>query len=161
MATQNTTSKRKNMVLDQITNAAAYNGLHPLFAEGFRFIVEQAVSAAVGRYELSGGAYALVQEYDTKPLEGAKFEAHRRFIDIQYIVSGEEIMFYAPIDRLQAGEYLPEKDYLALDGKGSPLYVQPGDFAVFYPQDAHLPSRAAAAGPKPVKKVVVKIQVKL
>jgi biofilm protein TabA len=147
------------MILDRLTNAAIYTDLHPLFADGFRFLREQGATAAVGRYELAGGAYVLVQEYDTKPLAGASFEAHRRFIDIQYIASGDELIYYANLDSLQAGAYQPDKDYLALDGSGSPLAVQAGDFAIFYPQDAHLPSRETPAGPRPVRKVVVKIPV--
>jgi biofilm protein TabA len=147
------------MIFDQISNASQYTSLHPLFAEGFAFIRQRGANSPVGRYELPGGAYALVQEYEGKPLEGAKFEAHRRFIDIQYLVYGEETMYYAPLQRLAAGEYQPDKDYLPLEGIGLPLYVQAGDFLIFYPQDAHLPGRLTAAGPRPVKKVVVKIPV--
>lgn len=147
------------MILDTLINAAIYTQLHPLFAEGFRFIREQAASAAVGRYELSGGAYVLVQQYDTKPLAGAQFESHRRFIDIQYIASGAEIIYYANLEALRAGDYQPEKDYLGLDGSGTPLALRAGEFAIFFPQDGHLPSRMTTSGPAPVKKVVVKIPV--
>lgn len=147
------------MILDVLANAAVYYPLHPLFAEGFRFIHEQGQSAPAGRYELAGGAYVLVQEYDTKPAEGAKFEAHRRFIDIQYVVSGAELAYYANLDQMKADAYLPEKDYVGLEGSGSALQLGAGDFAIFYPQDAHLPSRVTAAGPQPVRKVVVKIPV--
>jgi YhcH/YjgK/YiaL family protein len=147
------------MILDTLINAAIYTELHPLFIEGFRFIREQAASASAGRYELSGGAYVLVQQYDTKPLAGARFEAHRRFIDIQYIASGAELIYYANLEALQADDYQPEKDYQGLDGSGSALAMRAGDFAIFFPQDAHLPARMTAAGPEPVKKVVVKIPV--
>ena len=147
------------MILDQLANAAVYDALHPLFAEGFRFITGPGQTLPAGRYELAGGAYALVQEYDTKPLEGAKFEAHRRFIDIQYVVQGTEVAYYAGLDRLQAGTYLPEKDMIDLEGSGSALQLSAGEFAIFYPQDGHLPSRVTAEGPKPVRKVVVKIPV--
>jgi len=147
------------MILDQISNAALYSPLHPLFAEGFRFIAEQGQAAPAGRYELAGGAYALVQEYDTKLAEGVPFEAHRRFIDIQYIAGGAEVIYYANLAQLEAGDYVPEKDYLGLAGSGSALQVSAGDFAIFYPQDAHLPARMTAEGPKPVRKIVVKIPV--
>jgi biofilm protein TabA len=147
------------MIHDALVNAAFYTEIHPLFAEGFRFIREQAASAAAGRYELSGGAYALVQVYETKPATGALFEAHRRFIDIQYVASGSELIYYANLDKLQAGEYQPEKDYLGLAGSGSALAVGAGEFVIFFPQDGHLPSRETPAGPAPVKKVVVKIPV--
>jgi biofilm protein TabA len=147
------------MILDAIVNAAGYSALHPLFVEGFRFITGPGQAAPAGRYELAGGAYALVQEYDTKPAEGALFEAHRRFIDIQYVASGAEVIYYANLGRLKAGDYLPEKDYVGLEGSGSALRLSAGEFAIFYPQDAHLPSRVTTEGPKPVRKVVVKIPV--
>jgi YhcH/YjgK/YiaL family protein len=147
------------MIFDQLSNAAQYTALHPLFAEGFRFINDLPSGAAPGRYELSGGAYALVQEYETKPVEGAKYEAHRKFIDIQYLFSGEELCFYAPLSQMTAEPYLPEKDYVGLTGEGFALPLKAGEFAIFYPRDAHLPSRMTGAGPRPVKKVVVKIPV--
>jgi biofilm protein TabA len=147
------------MVLDKLINASSYTALHPLFAAGFRFIVEQGSAAAAGRYELEGGAYALVQEYETKPAEGTPFEAHRRYIDIQALISGDEIIYYANTEQLRPGNYLSEKDYIGLEGSGSALAVHAGEFAIFFPQDAHLPSRVTSAGPTPVKKVVVKIPV--
>jgi YhcH/YjgK/YiaL family protein len=147
------------MIFDQISNAAQYTALHPLFAEGFRFINELPAGAAPGRYEMSSGAYALVQEYDTKPVEGAKYEAHRKFIDIQFIFSGEELCYYAPLSQMVADEYQPEKDYVGLTGEGFALPLKAGEFAIFYPRDAHLPSRMTHAGPRPVRKVVVKIPV--
>ncbi len=147
------------MILDLFTNASTYAALHPLFAEGFRYIAEQAATAAAGRYELANGAYVMVQEYDTKPVEGAKFEAHRKFIDIQYIYSGEEVCYYAPLSQLKAEPYQPEKDYVGLEGSGFAMPLRAGEFAIFFPQDAHLPSRMTAAGPQPVRKIVVKIPV--
>jgi YhcH/YjgK/YiaL family protein len=147
------------MILDKLSNAASYTALHPLFAAGFRFIAEKGSSTPAGRYELEGGAYAMVQEYETKPVEDTPFEAHRRFIDIQALISGDEIIYYANTEALRPGNYLSEKDYIGLEGSGSALAVHAGEFAIFYPQDAHLPSRVTAAGPRPVKKVVVKIPV--
>ena len=147
------------MILDTFSHAAVYSTLHPLFEAGFRFIRKQGTSAAVGRYELPRGAYALVQEYETQAVEGALFESHRRYIDIQYVAQGSETIYFASLDRLKAGEYQSEKDYLPLEGSGSALALQAGDFAVFFPQDGHLPSRVAPGGPGTVRKIVVKIPV--
>ena len=144
------------MILDTFSRAAVYTTLHPLFEAGFQFIREQGASAAVGRYELAGGAYAMVQEYQTQAVEGALFEFHRRYIDIQYVAQGSETIYFASLDRLKAGEYEYEKDYLPLGGSGSALALQAGDFAVFFPQDGHLPSRVTSDGPGTVRKIVVK-----
>jgi YhcH/YjgK/YiaL family protein len=147
------------MILDTLSHAEMYTSLHPLFEEGFRFIREQGASVAVGQYELAGGAYAMVQEYQTRSVEGALFESHRRFIDIQYLANGSETIYFANLDQLKAGTYQPEKDYLPLEGSGSALRLQAGDFAVFFPQDGHLPSRDTPGGPGAVRKIVVKIPV--
>jgi YhcH/YjgK/YiaL family protein len=146
------------MILDRLPHASLYSALNPLFAEGFAFIAAQA-GYVPGRYPLSGGAYAMVQEYDSQPVGDEKFEAHRRFIDIQYIASGEEIMYYAELDQLTPGEYHAGKDYIDLDGAGLPLHLQAGEFVIFFPQDAHLSSRCTEAGPRPVRKVVIKVPV--
>lgn len=148
------------MILDVLTNAKLYKSLHPLFLEGFEWIQKNTVTAtAAGRHELSGGMYALVQMYESKPLDGATFEAHQNYIDIQYIVSGEETIYYAPLERLIAEEYQPEKDYQPLSGAGTALEMKAGDFAIFFPGDAHLPGRTSATGSAGVKKMVVKVPV--
>jgi len=146
------------MILDRLPHASLYSALHPLFAEGFAFIAGQA-GRAPGRYPLAGGAYAMVQEYDSQPVGAEKFEAHRRFIDIQYIAGGEEIMYYAGLEQLTPGEYHADKDYIDLEGAGLALHLQTGDFVIFFPHDAHLASRCTEAGPRPVRKVVIKVPV--
>ncbi len=148
------------MILDRLPHASLYSALHPLFAEGFAFIASQA-GRATGRYTLAGGAYAMVQEYDSQPVDAEKFEAHRRFIDIQYIAGGEEIIYYAGLEQLTPGEYHADKDYIDLEGAGLALNLQAGDFVIFFPHDAHLSSRCTEAGPRPVRKVVIKIPVVL
>jgi biofilm protein TabA len=144
------------MILDRLPQTSLYTTMHPLFAEGFAFIASQA-GRAPGRYPLNGGAYAMVQEYDSQPVGEEKFEAHRRFIDIQYIASGEEIMVYAGLEQLTPGEYHADKDYLDLQGEGLALHLHAGDFVIFFPHDAHLSSRCTAAGPRPVRKIVIKV----
>jgi YhcH/YjgK/YiaL family protein len=143
------------MILDRLPHASLYSTLHPLFAEGFAFIAGQA-GRAPGRYALAGGAYAMLQEYDSQPVGAEKFEAHRRFIDIQYIASGEEIIYYAGLEQLTPGEYHADKD---LQGGGLSLHLRAGDFVIFFPHDAHLASRCTEVGPRPVRKVVIKVPV--
>ena len=150
------------MILDRLTHHELYHPINPLFAEGFAFIASQAERArgyAPGRYPLPGGAYAMVQEFESQPIGEEKFEAHRRFIDIQYVASGEEIMYYAEAGQLTPGEYHPDRDYMDLEGSGLALHVHAGEFVIFFPQDAHLSSRCTEAGPLPVRKIVIKVPV--
>jgi len=105
--------------------------------------------------------YAIVQRYETIPANTPKFEYHRTYIDVQYIVSGEEIIGWAPIERMTVTEaYDPGKDicFGAMPaGKWTPVFLQAGQLAVLYPGDGHAP-RLAAGAPSPVMKIVVKVE---
>jgi biofilm protein TabA len=117
-----------------------------------------------GRIEIDGqNVYALVQAYETLPITASvKFEAHRQYIDIQYIASGEEVMGWADLKALQdVTAYNPEKDVLhgmLPAGEMTPVRVAAGQAAIFWPEDAHAP-KLAVSSPAPVKKVVVKVRV--
>ena len=149
------------MILDLLDHHDLYESLHPLFQSAFYFIETCDPDLKPGRYELpEKGMYALVQTYLTKSVEGALFEAHRNFIDIQYIVEGRERVYYAPLSSLNAGPYEPDRDYVPADGEGQPLILTAGAFGIFFPQDAHLPSRQVSV-PEAVRKIVVKVPVKI
>lgn len=113
-----------------------------------------------GRHEIDGGrVFALAQRYDTEKQAGEpRFEAHRKFIDVQYIAEGEEIIGWAPLERLDVTEpYDADKDVCFGAARGwSPVRLQAGELAVFFPEDAHAPKMAAGA-PSRVFKIVVKV----
>ncbi len=117
-----------------------------------------------GRVDLDGTqVYALIQAYDTLPiLPEVKFEAHRQYIDIQYIVSGVEVMGWAALKDVPGlTPYDSEKD--ACFGKLSTaemtaVRVAAGQAAIFFPEDAHAP-KLALAEPSAVKKIVVKVSL--
>ena len=117
-----------------------------------------------GRVEIDGkNVYAMVQVYETLPAEDeVKFEAHRQYIDVQYIVSGEEGMGWAPLaDLPDPTPYDAEKDACfgrLKAGQMTLARVQAGQAAVFYPEDAHAPKLAWQA-PCAVRKIVVKVAV--
>jgi len=148
------------MIIDRIENARLYYAVHPKFEQAFNYVRQIDVhTIAAGRYEIEGDAmYAIVQEYDTKVKEEGKWEAHRRYIDLQYVVRGAEGIGYANIHHLQQGEYDPAKDFLPLFGEGDQVIVKSGCFVLLLPEDAHMPGMALNA-PALVKKVVVKIAV--
>ncbi|MDA8131657.1 MAG: YhcH/YjgK/YiaL family protein [Elusimicrobia bacterium] len=115
-----------------------------------------------GRYPIEGDrVYALVQRYATAG-QGAepRFEAHRDFIDVQYVLSGSEVIGWAPLSAVEVSEpYDAEKDVCFGRARGwTPVRLGPGELAVLYPEDAHAP-RLADGAPGPVAKVVVKVSV--
>jgi biofilm protein TabA len=116
-----------------------------------------------GMVEIDGRRlYASVQRYETMQTGSPKFEYHRKYIDVQYIVSGEEIIGWAPIERMTVTEaYDRDKDICfgtVAAGKWTPVFLQAGQLAVLYPEDGHAP-RLAAGVPSPVMKIVVKVEM--
>jgi YhcH/YjgK/YiaL family protein len=146
------------MVSDLLANAHLYTALGPGIANGLRFLAETDLAGlAPGRHQLDGARlYALVSDYPPKPLAEGRWEAHRRYVDLQYVVSGVERIGVAPIDRLTPGDYDADRDMQWLDGAGDYLTVGAGQFVILWPGDAHMPGIAAGV-PGPVRKVVVKI----
>ena len=115
-----------------------------------------------GRVEIDGTrVYALIQSYHGKPdITHPRFEAHQRYLDVQYIVSGKEYFGWAPLALLKdATAYNPEKDVMhgIVQTEDFTLTrLQEGILAIVYPADAHAPGLADGE-PSPVKKIVVKV----
>jgi YhcH/YjgK/YiaL family protein len=150
------------MILDQLANAPAYEKLHPGFNAAFYFLRKtDLASISAGRYAIDGErTYALVQEYDTKPLAEGFLETHIRYIDIQFLITGEELIGYAPLSSQAVHTpYDNDKDIAFWEGTAEPIRVQQGQFAIFFPHDAHMPGRTTGA-PAHVRKVVIKVAVK-
>jgi biofilm protein TabA len=114
------------------------------------------------RVELGDGVFALEQAYVAKPRVEGRWEAHRVYIDVQVIVSGDELMEVTDVSRLKVAEdHTPAKDILFFEAypEGSVLRMRAGELAVFYPVDAHKPSLAAGEPAALVRKTVVKVPV--
>jgi len=113
-----------------------------------------------GKYVVDGdNLFAMVQEYDTKNDADCKLEAHKKYIDVQYVVSGEELIGVRPlINQTPSKEYDAENDYALYDDTCSFIKVSPTQFAVLFPQDLHKPGIKINTSAK-VKKVVMKVRV--
>lgn len=116
-----------------------------------------------GRIEIDGDkVYAIVQSYETVATDTPKFEAHRKYLDVQYIASGEEAIGWASIDRLIIGVPYDEAKDVCLGSvpphEMTPVRLTSGQLAVLYPSDAHAPKLAAGESCQ-VKKIVVKVVV--
>lgn len=127
---------------------------------GVRQRINAVAAGATGRVELAGGSFALEQAYLSRPRAEAFLESHRKYIDVQAVVSGEEIQEVVDIARLTVeAPYNPERDLIKyLDFRDTSLLsAREGLVAVFFPADGHI-SRASAA-PVLVRKTVVKVPV--
>ena len=148
------------MIIDRIENAHLYYAVHPRFKQAFEYFKQIDIDTIPsGKYEIDGETmYVLVQEYNTKLKEQGLWEAHRRYIDLQYVVKGAEGIGYANIHHLKQGEYDAGKDFLPLHGDGDLITVRSGNFVLLLPEDGHMPGMALGDS-APVKKIVIKISV--
>jgi YhcH/YjgK/YiaL family protein len=116
----------------------------------------------IKRYDIVGdNLYAPVSEYLTKNEEDARFEAHQKYIDIQYVISGKELIGIAPMsqkkDVLEPYDSAKDIEFLTVTG-GENRLATPDSFFIFFPDDAHRPGLKDVEN-SPVKKVVVKVKV--
>lgn len=137
-----------------------YKALHPRFEAAFCALKKLiADNAEVGKYEIDGqNIYAMVQEYETKPVAEKKFEIHKDYIDIQYIISGKEVMGNESLDKLTPmGEYKPDAQLFYMNDGYDKIFLSDGEFAIFFPEEPHAPGGAVDDKPSAVKKIVVKV----
>jgi biofilm protein TabA len=151
------------MILDTLANASRYESLNSRFAKAFDYLRTVDGTQELGRHDLDGDdCFAIVQTYETKPLEKSLFEAHRKFIDVQFVHSGRETILWAPLTtmREETMAYTDEKDAALwkLTADSTPLHVSAGHFVILWPEDAHAPC-VEWEKPEQVFKVVVKVAV--
>ncbi|MFR3272854.1 MAG: YhcH/YjgK/YiaL family protein [Slackia sp.] len=113
-----------------------------------------------GRNEIDGDMlFVNACSYDTRVFEDCRFEAHRRYIDVQMVLEGQERIDVQFVDALEAEPFDEEADNMFLDGAAAASVVMtPGTFVACFPEDAHKPG-IAVNGSEPVKKAVFKVLV--
>jgi YhcH/YjgK/YiaL family protein len=149
------------MIYDHINNIDTYKGLLPDIYEGLLFLQRVSPDIAVGTYQINSRVKAIVSEYETKVKNEVGYEAHRKNIDIQYLLKGEERVACLPLDRLkETVPYSEEKDAAFFTSSLQPIEMTLGDgyFAIFFPQDGHMPQLCVNDEPMIVKKVVIKVE---
>jgi len=151
------------MIYDSLNNFNDYVCLHPHFADALAFLKEHEGTLPAlmpGSYDInSSGAFASVSEYESKPESEGFLEYHRKFIDIQIIIAGREKIGIARKDNCRDQEYREEKDLGKLEGTTDFITMDITNFAIFFPQDAHMPQISCSDQREKVIKVVFKIPV--
>jgi YhcH/YjgK/YiaL family protein len=151
------------MILDKLQNKDLYLNINSRLEKAFEFLENPDLEKLQdGRYEIdSDNIYAMVQSYSTRNPEDNKWESHERYLDIQYIVNGDEAILWAPIEQLiVAEEYSTEKDatFYKDNAYNTTLNLKKNYFCLLFPEDAHKPG-CIFNTPSQVKKVVVKIKI--
>lgn len=146
------------MIFDNINNSFLYETVNERFKKAFDFLKNtNLLSLPVGKTEIDGSdVYAAVSEYQTKPNDN-RYENHKKYIDIQYIAKGSEIIYYTQGDYDGAYDEVKDISFCQIE-KGSALHISQGEFAIFFPGEWHRPN-CIDQEPKSMKKVVIKVRV--
>lgn len=149
------------MIKDYLENASTYFNISESLKKGFEWLkTTDLKNIDCGQYEIDGkNIYANVQEYETKT--EAKYEAHKKYIDIQYMIQGKELIGVTNISNCSSCiKYDSEKDieFFELNSQDEYLELSEGNFLVLFPHDAHKPS-ISYKDKATVKKVVVKVLI--
>ncbi len=147
------------MVYDKIDNIETYKGLSEDIYEGLKFLKNATLDLACGVHEINPRVKAIVSEYETKAVNENGYEAHRQFVDIQYLLKGAEKNCCLPIEKLRETKaYSEEKDaaFYEANVPTQELMLGDGCFAIYWPQDGHMPG-ICVSGQQKVKKVVIKV----
>ena len=150
------------MIIDKKENLDLYSCISERISKAVKFLQETEFSNfQPGKIEIDGeNIFALLNEYQTKNPDDCLLESHRKYIDIQYILSGSEFIGYAPMNNQTViKEYSEEKDVAFFEGKTSLMKLDEKMFAVFFPDDLHKPCIKTNTIPETVQKIVVKIAV--
>ena len=143
--------------------ATKYDYLAEKFKTGYEFLRrDDLATLPVGKIPLEGGITVQVQEYSTRTPESGLFEAHDKFFDIQYVVSGRELVGIVNRDGLEVDQpYNPEKDlvFFKEPAVSGCVLLNAGELVVLAPEDAHKPCLNVAGQTGQVKKLVIKIPV--
>jgi len=147
------------MIVDRLVNAKSYTCLDSRIATAIEYLETTDFSVlAPGEYPIDGrDIFAIVNDYNLKPLAEGRLEAHREYIDIQYLARGAELIGYAPLKRQEESTpFDSEADAGFYQGDSSLILVEEGMFALFYPDDLHMPG---IGDPQTrIRKVVVKVR---
>lgn len=151
------------MILANIKDADRYRALSPCFSAVFEFLKtlttesEDGVVADDYKVNFSG---KFIDTSDTNPDGSVKsFEAHRKYIDIHYCISGSEGIGYADVSTLKpTTEYDEENDYFLLTGSYQKVILRKGDFCIVFPEDAHIPMMVGDTGDS-LMKAVAKVKL--
>ena len=148
------------MIVDQLDNGLFYFALNERLRRALLYLQKTDLSALpVGKHGIEGQRiFALVEEFETKPVDQGTWEAHRKYLDIHCVIAGREKIGYAPIKHMRPGAYDAEKDFGIFEGEGDFMVAHPGIFIIMFPQDVHMPG-IALKEPEWIKKLVMKIEI--
>ncbi|MDY0083199.1 MAG: YhcH/YjgK/YiaL family protein [Ignavibacteriaceae bacterium] len=149
------------MIIDKLSNSNLYSGFGKRINDALAYLIKTDFSKLKsGKYEIDAdNIFALVSEYKTKDETEGKPEAHKKYIDVQFVAKGSELIGYVPLENQKIiSEYNEQNDIIFFEGEKSFIKIDEGMFAIFFPNDIHMPGIKFKEKAF-VKKVVVKVKV--
>lgn len=149
------------MILDNIKNLKNYPFADGRLLRALEYLRDTDFSALPDSTCQVDGSdlYYFVQTYETRPANDTP-EAHRQYVDIQYVLSGTECMGVGQLEQMtEEVEARPQKDIWFYHGPMDTITVSQGMFAVFFPNDVHAPCVSPASGANTVRKCVFKVKL--
>lgn len=147
--------------IDKVQFAQQYHLNKTIWDKAFAYLRDTNLNTlANGRHVIDGeNVFAIVSEAPSKDYEKTAFESHKNYIDLQFVINGEENMGKAPLNKVKLDkEYNERNDIMFYLGDGEIYTVPQNTFMLFFPSDAHRPN-ISPGGNKVVKKIVLKIRV--
>jgi biofilm protein TabA len=146
------------LIVDTLARLRQYAAVHPAFARAFDFLEQTDLRALEpGRHEIDGDRlYVSIEHIDGRGQEGARLEAHQRYIDIQFTIEGAEEIGWMPLRdcRSPSGPFDDGTDIGFFDDRPTTwIHVPAGEAAIFFQYDAHAPRGGRGA----IKKAIVKV----
>ena len=115
----------------------------------------------LGRHDINEDFFLLIQKYNSKEASEMRFESHKNYVDIQYVVEGKESIGIAAVSAMKVSEaYVPERDveFYEEPEMAAEFVLTDGSYAILYPADAHKPGVRVGES-VPVKKMVGKVRI--
>lgn len=151
------------MIFDKIENTHRYQGIHDSLNTALKFLDSGSFAdLTAGTYEVQGEeVYGIVKVCRTRSLSEPEncLEAHRKYIDVHYVIEGtEEIGVTSLKDQVPVKAYDPVDDYALYKCPFDVMKLEAGNFAIFFPDDVHMPeiTRGAISD---LKKIVLKVRL--
>lgn len=152
------------MITDQMSNLSKYDKVLPHVQSIIAYLNANDITQfEEGKYSILGEeVYMMIQNYTTQPEGNKKWESHKKYIDLQIVLSGEEFMCYHQVDLLNVSDdYKEDDDYMLYHNdveEFSYIKVLKNHFCIFYPADGHKPG-IHMQHERTVRKAVIKIAV--
>lgn len=149
------------MIYGNIKNTEEYKFLNIDLQKCFEYIKNNDLkNLEKGSYEICGNdLFVNIVEYETTTEDKRFWEAHKNYLDLHFMLDGEELINVNFIDNMKQIEFVEKDDFLSLEGnKKSSILLEEGDFLICYPNDAHM-TAIKVSDSKKIKKAIFKVKI--